>query len=532
MIQYGDTVTGTTEDRLFFTAEEEDVVSIDLRVNNPIDNEGRIDLRRPNEDHLTYARGNAEDGNAAISLHSLPRISGDYIIDVTSSVNSDNDTLDYELSLYKGVPSEKVITYGESLTGEITRDDRYYDNYTIAGYHDTYGFEADVGDEVTVEMRPDNEIDNDAQIALFDPDGDLAKTAEYNGEDGNAVITQYGVDQYSAGEYTIVATGDQDTDLFSYEISVYEGIPIDRMISYGESLTGEITRGDRYYDNFSVKGYHDTYGLQADVGDEITIEIRPHNEIDNDAWIALYDPDGNRVEYDEHGGEDGNAVITQYGVDQYSAGEYTIVATGDQDTDLFSYEISVYEGIPIDQTISYGESLTGEITREDRYFDNFSVKGYHDTYGFETREDNVVTIEMKPHNELDNDAWIALYDPDENRVEYDEHGGKDGNAIIPNLSVDQAGTYTIVSSGDGNTDTFRYTISLSLENGTPPQEVHPSGVSQEVWSAVTSQNSPAGELTAGDLDGAVQSYQNNSPINGVSIIFQDLIDLVQWYNQQ
>ena len=411
MIQYGDTVTGTTEDRLFFTAEEEDLVSIDLRVNNPIDNEGRIDLRRPNEDHLTYARGNAEDGNAAISLHSLPRISGDYIIDVTSSVNSDNDTLDYELSLYKGVPSEKVITYGESLTGEITRDDRYYDNYTIAGYHDTYGFEADVGDEVTVEMRPDNEIDNDAQIALFDPDGDLAKTAEYNGEDGNAVITQYGVDQYSAGEYTIVATGDQDTD-------------------------------------------------------------------------------------------------------------------------LFSYEISVYEGIPIDQTISYGESLTGEITREDRYFDNFSVKGYHDTYGFETREDNVVTIEMKPHNELDNDAWIALYDPDENRVEYDEHGGKDGNAIIPNLSVDQAGTYTIVSSGDGNTDTFRYTISLSLESGTPPQEVHPSGVSQEVWSAVTSQNSPAGELTAGDLDGAVQSYQNNSPINGVSIIFQDLIDLVQWYNQQ
>jgi hypothetical protein len=636
-----------------FTASESDVVSIDMRVDNPIDNVGALELRRPNEELLRDVAGNAEDGNASIALYELPRIAGEYIIDVTSADYSDAATVSFEVSLYKGIPPAGSIGYGESRTGDLTRESRYLDSLPFDGYHDTYGLQASEGDKITVEMRPDNPVDNTAQLTLFDPDGTEVRERSGNGEDGNTVITQYSVDEFQDGEYSIVATGTNETDLFSYELFAYEGIPIDQSLSFGESQTASITDTDRYYDDVAVDGYHHTYGLQASEGDKITIEMRPDNPVDNTASLVLFDPDGTEVEERSSNGEDGNAVITQYLVDESQGGEYTIVATGSGRTDQFSYEISAYEGLPIDQSIAYGESQTAEITDAARYYDDVAVDGYHHTYGLQASAGDEITIEMRPDNPVDNTASLVLFDPDGTEVRersangedgnavitqylvdefqggeytvvatgnsrtdqfsyelfayeglpidqsiafgesqtasitdadryyddasvdgyhhtygvdvladntftvelrlsepteytgklvlYDPDGtlvwdssgnGTDGNAVIQEYSPDQAGTFTIVATGARRNDLFSYTISLSLASGTRPDTIHPSGVSLEVWEAVTAQTSPTDSLTSADLDGAVLAYQNNNTVGGVELTFQDLIDLVQWFNQQ
>ena len=58
---------------------------------------------------------------------------------------------------------------------------------------------------------------------------------------------------------------------------------------------------------------------------------------------------------------------------------------------------------------------------------------------------------------------------------------------------------------------------------------HPSGVSQEVWKAVTNQNSPTDELTSDDLNDAVDAYQNDNQVGSVEVSLQDLIDLIRWH---
>jgi hypothetical protein len=220
-----------------------------------------------------------------------------------------------------GNAQDNSIEYGDTVSG--TTDERWT-------------FMAEEGDEVTVEVRPDDPVDNSADIDLLDPSDEVVEDVGSTGEDGNAVITLYEIERNQGGEYTIVASGDGS---FGYELSLYEGVPVDATVEYGETVESEFTRDNRYYNAPAFGGYHETYSFAAAEGDEISVEVRPDDPVDNAAQIALLDPSGEIVEDVEATGEDGNSVITGYDVGSGQGGEYTIVASGDEMTDLFEYEL-------------------------------------------------------------------------------------------------------------------------------------------------------------------------------------------------
>jgi hypothetical protein len=506
-LSYEEATTGTVGDSIVFAAEEGELISIDVRIDRPVDNEIEIELIQPNGDLATSVRGNAEDGNAAITLHTIERTrGGDYTINLNSTFDSADDTFGYELSLHEGIPADQEIIYADSVSNEITRENRYYNDFYLSGYHETYSFEAAEQDQITIEMRPSNELDNDAQLALYDPNGELADyDTNQNGEDGNAVITQYEVERQQGGEYTIAATGADYTDRFSYELFLYEGIPTDQEIAYGDAISSKITRENRYYRDFYLSGYHETYSFEAAEQDQITIEMRPNDEINNDAQLALYNPDGELTAYDvDQNGEDGNAVITQHEVERQQDGEYTIAATGADSTELFSYDIYLYEGIPIDQEITYGDSISSEITREDRYYRDFYFSGYHETYSFEAQNDNVVTIQMQPDNAIDNDAQLALYNPDGELTTYDvTQSGKEGTAIIEQYAVEQEGKYTLVATGGRTSELFPYTLDLTLADGTPPNGTPELQLQQPKITDTTVESTIPAEITVTETTGVV-----------------------------
>ena len=216
--------------------------------------------------------------------------------------------------------SDQRIEYGDTVSGTTDGE---------------WTFAASVGDEISIDMRPNDPVNNSADIDLLDPSGDVVESATANGEDGNAVITRYEIERKQDGEYTIVASGDES---FGYELSLYLGVPIDETIQYGATVESELTRDNRYFAYATFSGYHETYAFAASAGDEVSIELRPDSP-DMEAHIRLLDSAGDPVEGVRPTTENGNAVITEEEVDQ--DGQYIIVASGDDQTDLFEYTLEL-----------------------------------------------------------------------------------------------------------------------------------------------------------------------------------------------
>ncbi|MCU4743621.1 hypothetical protein [Natronoglomus mannanivorans] len=454
-IEYGDTVSGTTDGHHQFTSDGGDVVSIDLRVDNEYQNEGYLRIWDPNGDSVRTRWGNGYEGNAVITGTTLPGIEGTYTIEVSAGTNSDSETFGYTLSLYEDIPIDETIEYGDTVSGELDETDRYLES-NFNGYHETYSFEGSEGDVVSIEMRPEDKYANDADLNLYDPNDErIAYTSTFDGDEGNMVISREELPQ--DGEYTIVATSSNDDETFAYDLSLYEGIPIDQEIGYGDTVDGALDERDRYLrSNFN--GYHETYSFAGEEGDVVSVEMRPEDKITDDAYLNLYDPNHERIAYESSSGDEGNTVISRAEIEQ--DGEYTIVATSSLSTDLFSYGLSLYEGIPIDDEIEYGETIEGELAESDRYLHG-NFNGYHETYAFDGEEGDVVSVEMRPEDKTADDAYLNLYDPNHERIAYGLTSyGDEGNTVISGAELEQDGEYTIVATSSDYSGTFSYDLSL------------------------------------------------------------------------
>lgn len=358
LMEYGATVTGTTEDSWQFEAAVGDEVSIDVRLDDPVNESAEITLFDPSGEEVQRIDSNAEDGNAAITQYYIERRQGGtYTVDVATV--GENPT-GYTLSLYEGVPTDDTISYGDTVESQLTRENRYFDDADFGGYHETYSFAAAEGDRVSIEVRPDDPIDNEAQITLLDPNGEEVDTVVGTGEDGNAALTFDYVERGQGGQYTIVATGEDYTDLFGYSLSLYEGIPVDNTILYGETIESELTRADRYFDLAEFSGYHETYAFEASAGDEVSITAEPADPVENAAQITLFDPAGTEVDEVEGGG-DGTAVIDGYRIADGQGGTYRAVVSGEDRSELFAYTVS----LTLDNRTEQSETPTETATPSD-----------------------------------------------------------------------------------------------------------------------------------------------------------------------
>ncbi|MGM0591971.1 MAG: hypothetical protein ACQETI_10165 [Halobacteriota archaeon] len=478
-IEYGQTVSGnvTTSDSFIedypgygyhdnytFTAEEGDQVSIELRLDDRFSDEGELALYAPNGERVAIRSHNAEDGNAVITREEIEQ-PGTYTVVVTGRV--DDATFGYDLSLYEGIPVDQSLAYGDTVTGSLDRSDRYLDGYPFNGYHDTYAFEASEGDEVSVEMRPDDRFSHEGELSLYAPNGDLILSESHNAEDGNAVITREEVEQ--PGTYKLVVThdGGDESERFDYELSIYEGLPNDGTVAYGDSVTGDIDRSNRYLEFYEFNGYHETYAFNGSTGDEVSVEVRPDDKFSTDARVSMFDPTGETVTIGASNADEGNAVITRETLER--DGTYQLVVTNGGASDVqFDYTLSVYEGLPRDGHVSYGENVSGTVDASDRYLDDYDFRGYHETYAFNGSAGDVVSAELRTPDNLDTDTQLTLLDEDGEEVTAGFANADEGNAVITREELQSDGEYLlVVTNADSYSGDLDYT--LSVYEGLPAQ---------------------------------------------------------------
>jgi hypothetical protein len=222
-ISYGESISGMLDDNVYeqdygFTASAGDVVTItmvdDTEELDPylylLDAEGNILIE--NDDATSPSVGGY---NAQIADFAIPT-AGTYIIRATRFGGAEGTSAgNYSLTLDQSgaVEIAGTLAYGDSITSTI-------DDTT---YFETWAFDGQAGDSVTISMVADDTSDLDPYLMLFDPSGIMVAENDDNTADStyNSAIPNIALSE--SGTYTIRATrfgGAESTGSGTYTLSL------------------------------------------------------------------------------------------------------------------------------------------------------------------------------------------------------------------------------------------------------------------------------------------------------------------------
>ena len=311
------------------------------------------------------------------------------------------------------------IEYGETISAELTEDEPALE-YTFTGAE---------GDSVIISLISE---DFDCYLTLLDEDGD---ELTYDDDSAGNLDSRIGPFSLPAdGEYTIVAqsyafrngsgeaTGEFDLTLDTFATDVIE---------YGETVDGSLTTG-------ATQAF---YSFHAAEGDSVLIRL---SSDDFDSYLTLSDPDGNQLITNDDGGGNLNSLIGPYPLPL--EGDYLITASSLSGTSAGDYTLSL-ESAEI-QTINYGDTVTVD-------FDENNTIAY---FTFEGSYSDVIDVEV----DGDVDTNLALNDPYNYQVGFDEDGGRGNNPELTGILLNSEGSYTLLLQAPfGGSGSVEMTITRS-----------------------------------------------------------------------
>jgi len=206
----------------------------------------------------------------------------------------------------------------------------------------------------------------------------------------------------------------------------------DGYLEYGDNITGSI----------STNGEIDTLYFYGNAGDVVNICMGCLYNLT--CMLRLYDPTGALVD----SVNDGYRSVEMSTVGLNSTGIYTILASdvGNNDADSYGLSLECVRPHESGTTITYGYCDTSSIT----------PIADMDCYRFYADSGDVVSISMGCEYNLT--CMLRLYDPAGALVDSVCDGYR--SVEMSAISLNSAGTYTILTSDDGHNDADTYGLSL------------------------------------------------------------------------
>jgi hypothetical protein len=342
-------------------------------------------------------------------------------------------------------------------------------------------------------MRPNGSVtseDHAARLILYGPEG-VVTSSDGGGatqlerielpDDGNYTIvaTTEEVSNFDSGTYDSISEARRDT--FSYQLRFYAQLGISKEISVGGIQNGSINSNDNYLP--SQVGFYDSYTFFGTEDESISAELRPEDPSQHATRLILYGPGGVVTSSDGGGAtqleqvelpEDGNYTIvaTTEEVSNFDSGTYDSIS--EARTDVFDYQLRLYQIFSSQTGIPYGTSNLGELSREDNFQNELS--GYYDAYAVPASSGDRFSVELRPEDPQRHAAKLLIYGPD-GSITYSHLSG--GTARIEQYVAEHNGSYTVVATtdedaemydatSDARRDTFEYVLNVSGPNNNPP----------------------------------------------------------------
>ncbi|NDJ74773.1 MAG: hypothetical protein GYB65_00825, partial [Chloroflexi bacterium] len=382
----------------------------------------------------------SETSNYTVALSYLPPLwAGPY----------DDQPGNYSLTFTRFVEVQNApIAYGDTVSSDLG------DNMH------SYVFSGAAGDTVTISL--DSE-DFDAYVVINDATGNRVIADDDSGEGLNARIESFVLP--ASGDYTIIVGGYRGTVTGTYTLALSAGQPplvpdvppdeppiepppqepvTELPIFYGDMIEGTLENSTQ------------TYVFTGVAGDLVTIDLESG---EFDAYLELFDNNGNQLTYNDDGGVGLNSQIAFYSL-PYS-GEYSILVRGLGGTGetTGTYMVSLRQEEPQEpvenEPISFGVPVTG------------TLQANTHTYIFSARADDLVTIDLESD---DFDCYLYLLDEDGNELTYNDDGGDGYNSRILFYALPYSGDYIIEVDSFSGGGSGNYTLTLRMEEPVPPVE--------------------------------------------------------------
>lgn len=396
---------------------------------------------------------------------------GDYTITLTGSGTGIDDRSNPPTTPTDG----NVLIDGSSVTGTI--DD--------TNFEQAYVFSGNAGDDVVIQMVAADGSTLDSALVLLGPDGtEITSNDDMSISSINSLIefalpetgtytivaTRYdGESGVSAGDFTLTLTG-SGTAIPATDDTATPPTTADTDITYGSSVSGSIDD-----DTFEQR-----YTFNGNEGDVITIEMNADTDTELDPFIALLDPNGVEIAFNDDTNDSLNSAIVDFRLPE--TGTYTVIASRYNQADGLtagSYTLSVTSGdnpvvtqppVVDGNELTYGSSATGTI----------SDLNYEALYTFEGTAGDVITIELTAADSDSLDTIVTLRGPNNLAIasndDIDFVGGNYNSAII-DFTLPTTGTYTIIATrynGEEGDGVGEFTLALT-SSGDSVIDVNPEG---------------------------------------------------------
>ncbi|MFN8378926.1 MAG: PPC domain-containing protein [Anaerolineae bacterium] len=292
------------------------------------------------------------------------------------------------------------ISAGDTVSGTLTSN----------APSSLYSFQGEAGTSVRITLVSE---DFDCYLVLSDSNGNVLATDDDSAGNLDSRI-DFAVP--ADGEYLIEATSfaahNGSTPVTgSYTLSL-NTVEIET-IEYGETVQGTLTND----------ALSQLFTFTAAPGDSVIIRLESD---DFDSYLRLNDASGVEVAYNDDGAGNLNSLIGPIALAQ--GGVYTINASSLSGSSTGNFTLSLSAANV--QPITVGEPLNGELTPSDnKAF--FTLDGHAGD-----------TISISVTSSIDTN--VAVNDPSNYQVAFDEDGGKGNNPEITDLVLTSDGTYTIV----------------------------------------------------------------------------------------
>ena len=247
------------------------------------------------------------------------------------------------------------ISYGDTVSGNLDNDNDF----------DAYVFDARTGDLVTISMDKTSG-DLDPAIYLYNSVGKKFAYDDDGGSGVNALLSEFVI--VADGKYIINALRIDESQSGEYELRLTLSNPAPSAVIQSNSLMYGGTVRDRLHDDNN----YDEYTFGARVGDLVTISMEKTSG-DLDPAIRLYGSAGEILAYNDDGGADTNALLSEFHIP--ADGRYIIRAlrfaasqSGDYKLQLSGYNPAAAKADPAALTVGGNCTLADAITaaNEDR----------------------------------------------------------------------------------------------------------------------------------------------------------------------